>query len=83
MKQNISSNIPSAKFSRKPHRNTLFTEPKHNSAFKLVVPDAEIMICHETLAPSRLENQLVELGRDYKSTLRLHFNPQDNINYLI
>ena len=70
MKENISLNCPAVKFSKTPFRNKLFTEQKQNSAFKIVVPNVEAMICCETLVPSKLERDLIQLEREYKSYFR-------------
>lgn len=83
MKENISLNIPQAKFAKSSRRNQLFTERKQNSAFKVVVPDVEIMICCETLVPSRLERDLIQLEREYKSDFRTQANLTPNYNYVI
>ena len=81
MKENISLNLPTANIQRSFFRSKLFTEKKENSAFKLVVPDVEVMICYETLAPSTLEKDLVSLERDYKEDFRtfLNLNPKSHI----
>lgn len=74
MKENISSNNFSTKTMRKNVNHTLYTEKKANSAFRIVVPDMETMLCCETLAPSNLERELVGLGKNYKNDFSSHFD---------
>ncbi|OMJ77952.1 hypothetical protein SteCoe_22346 [Stentor coeruleus] len=71
MKENISSNSSANKSMRNHIGNKLFTEQKVNSAFKIVIPDVEVMICCETLALSELEKNLVKLGKEYKNSRKL------------
>ncbi|OMJ68432.1 hypothetical protein SteCoe_34123 [Stentor coeruleus] len=71
MKENINSNNSANKSMRNHIRNKLFTEQKVNSAFKIVIPDVEVMICYETLALSELEKNLVKLGKEYKNSRKL------------
>lgn len=74
MKENISSNNLSTKTMRKNVNHTLYTEKKANSAFRIIVPDMETMLCCETLAPSNLEKDLVSLGKSYKNDINSHFD---------
>ena len=74
MKENISSNNSSTKNMRKNVNYTLYTEKKPNSAFRIVVPDMETMLCCETLAPSSLDKELVNLGKNYKNEFKTHFD---------
>ena len=83
MKENKISNIALSKFSKDFTRNKLFTEQKQNSAFKIVVPNVEIIICSETLAPSKLEQELILLERNYKSEFRARLNLNTAYTYVI
>jgi hypothetical protein len=83
MKENTSSNNSSSKVMRKIMNHKLYTEQKANSAFKIVIPDMETMVCCETLAPSNLEKEIVSLGKSYKSDFTSHFNPSTYYNYVI
>ena len=83
MKENTSSNNSSIKALRKIMNHKLYTEQKANSAFKIVIPDVEIMVCCETLAPSGLEKEIVSLGKEYKNDFKANFNPNTYYNYVI
>ena len=83
MKENKSSNNSRNKALRKIMNHKLYTEQKANSAFKIVIPDVEIMVCCETLAPSSLEKDIVSLGKEYKNDFKANFNPSTYYNYVI